>query len=54
MFRKRTKEQIDKLNALMELEIARKEIIHYIEMGIDRFAVSAGDIEIRKRGLKNE
>ena len=38
----------DELNALMDLEIARKEAIHYIEMGTDRFAVIKGNIEIRK------
>ena len=38
----------DKLNALMDLEIARKEAIHYIEMETDRFAVIKGNIEIRK------
>ena len=41
--------QIDELNALMDLEIARKEAIHYIEMGTDTFAVRAGDIEIRRK-----
>lgn len=43
----------DELNALMDLEIARKEAIHYIEIGTDRFAVSKGDIEIRKRVNKS-
>lgn len=42
----------DELNALMDLEIARREAIHYIEMGTDTFAVSKGTIEIRKRGTK--
>lgn len=41
-------DQKDKLNALMDLEIARKEAIHYIEMRTDRFAVTKGNIEIRK------
>lgn len=40
----------DELNALMDLEICRKEAIHYIMMDIDTFAVSKGVIEIRKRG----
>lgn len=44
----KAEEQIDKLNTLMDLEIARKEAIHYIEMGTDRFAVIKGNIEIRK------
>lgn len=44
------KEQKDKLNALMDLELARREAIHYIEMGTDTFAVTKGVIEIRKRG----
>jgi hypothetical protein len=44
----------DELNALMDLELCRKEAIHYIEMGTDTFAVSAGDIEIRKGRLNNE
>lgn len=39
----------DELNALMDLELARKEAIHYIEMGTDRFAVSKGVIEIRRK-----
>ena len=40
-------DQKDKLNALMDLEIARREAIHYIEMDTDTFAVSKGVIEIR-------
>ena len=44
----------DELNALMDLELARKEAIHYIMMHTDTFAVSKGVIEIRKRGLNNE
>lgn len=41
-------DQKDKLNALMDLEIARKEAIHYIEMDTDTFAISKGCIEIRR------
>lgn len=44
----------DELNALMDLELARKEAIHYIMMDTDTFAVSKGCIEIRKRGLNND
>lgn len=44
----------DELNALMDLELARKEAIHYIEMGVGTFAVSKGDIEIRKGRLNND
>lgn len=40
----------DELNALMDLEIARKEAIHYISMGTDTFAISKGCIEIRRKG----
>ena len=45
-----TRKKKDELNALMDLELARKEAIHYIEMGTDRFAVSKGVIEIRRKG----
>lgn len=45
----KAEEQKDKLNALMDLEIARKEAIHYIQMDTDTFAVMAGDIEIRRK-----
>lgn len=47
-------EQKDKLNTHMNLEICRKEAIHYIEMNTDTFAVSKGCIEIRKRENRNE
>lgn len=40
----------DELNALMDLELARKEAIHYIDMGTDTFAISKGCIEIRRKG----
>ena len=43
----------DELNALMDLELARKEAIHYIMIDTDTFAISKGCIEIRKR-RKNE
>lgn len=46
----KAEEQKDKLNALMDLEIARKEAIHYIDMGTDTFAISKGCIEIRRKG----
>lgn len=47
--------QKDELNALMDLEIARKEAIHYIQMGTDTFAISKGEIEIRrKKEVKSE
>ena len=39
----------DELNALMDLELARREAIHYITMGTDTFAVSKGVIEIRRK-----
>ncbi len=42
----------DELNALMDLEIARREAIHYIEMDTDTFAVSKGVIEIRRIKMK--
>lgn len=41
----------DELNALMDLEIARREAIHYIEMDTDTFAVTKGCIEIRRNKL---
>jgi hypothetical protein len=44
--------QKDKLNVLMDLELARKEAIHYIEMDTDTFAVSKGCIEIRRKSRK--
>lgn len=44
----KTEKEKDELNALMDLEVARKEAIHYIMMGTDRFAVIKGNIEIRK------
>ena len=45
----------NELNALMDLEIARKEAIHYIEMGTDTFAIRKGEIEIRrKKEVENE
>lgn len=43
--------QKDKLNALMDLEIARKEAIYYIDMDKDTFAVIKGCIEIRRNKL---
>lgn len=43
--------QKDKLNALMDLELARKEAIHYIDMDTDTFAVLKGCIEIRRNKL---
>jgi hypothetical protein len=39
----------DELNALMDLELARKEAIHYIMMDTDTFAVRKGCIEIRRK-----
>lgn len=38
----------DELNALMDLELARKEAIHYIDMDTDTFAIRKGVIEIRR------
>lgn len=42
----------NELNALMDLELARREAIHYIMMDTDTFAVSKGCIEIRRNGGK--
>ena len=39
----------DKQTAMLNLEKVIREAIHYIEMDTDIFAVSAGDIEIRRK-----
>ena len=40
----------DKETAMLNLEKAINEAVHYIQMDTDTFAVRAGDIEIRRRG----
>lgn len=46
--------QKDKLNALMDLELARKAAILYIDMDTDTFAVSKGCIEIRRKKTRQK
>ena len=45
-------EEKRKETTMLNLERVIKEAIHYIEMDTDTFAVSAGDIEIRRKGGK--